>query len=79
MKILTNFLSSLLMAGWIGAIAIFSIQNIQEVSLQFLTFQSIQLPIGVLLAFCLGIGFLCGSLLPLLWQKPRRANREIYY
>jgi uncharacterized integral membrane protein len=79
MKIFTNFLSSLIMAGWIGAIAVFSIQNIQQVSLKFLTFQSIKLPIGVLLAFCLGFGFLLGSLLPLLWQRSRRASRDMYY
>ncbi|BAU66079.1 hypothetical protein STA3757_34800 [Stanieria sp. NIES-3757] len=79
MKIFTNFLSSLIMAGWIAAIAVFSIQNIQQVSLKFLTFQSIQLPIGVLLSFCLGIGFLLGSLLPLLWQRSRRASQDVYY
>ena len=69
MKILTNFLSSLIVAGWLCAIAILSIQNIQAVSLKFLVWQSIQFPVGVLLAFCAGIGFIGGSLLPLLWQR----------
>ena len=58
-----------MIAGWIVAIAIFSIQNIQNVSLKFLVWQSIQFPIGVLLALCVGIGFLIGSLLPVLWQR----------
>jgi uncharacterized integral membrane protein len=79
MKIFTNFLSSLIMAGWVSAIAIFSIQNIQEVSLKFLNFESIKLPIGVLLAFCLGIGFILGSFLPLMWQSSRQINRNNYY
>ena len=69
MKIFANFVSSLLLAFWIAAIAIFSIQNIQLVSIKFLVWQSIQIPVGVLLAICAGAGIIFGSLLPLLWQK----------
>ena len=69
MRIFTNFISSVILAIGIGAIAIFSIQNIKPVSLQFLMFESIQFPVGVLLAFCAGIGIILGSLLPLLWQR----------
>ena len=69
MKIFANFISSLIVAGWVSAIAILAIQNIQDVSLKFLFWQSIQFPIGVLLAFCAGIGFVGGSLLPILWQR----------
>lgn len=61
MKFIANFTSSLIMAGLLGAIAIFSIQNIQPVALQFFSLRSIQLPVGVLLAFCLGIGLILGS------------------
>lgn len=63
MKFMANLISSLIMAGWIGAIAIFSIQNIQPVSLQLFSLQSIELPVGVMLAFCLGIGIMLGSLI----------------
>ena len=63
MKFIANFVSGLIMAGLIGAIAVFSIQNIQPVSLQFFSWRSIQLPVGVLLAFCLGIGIILGSLI----------------
>ena len=63
MKFIANFVSGLIMAGLIGAIAVFSIQNIQLVSLQFFSWRSIQLPVGVLLAFCLGIGIILGSLI----------------
>lgn len=76
MKFIANFVSALIMAGLIGAIAVFSIQNIQPVSLQFFSLRSIQLPVGVLLAFCLGIGIILGSLI---WasfsnNKKRRVN-----
>lgn len=69
MKIFANFISSLIIAGWVSAIAVLAIQNIQAVSLKFLVWQSIQFPIGVLLAFCASIGFIGGSLLPVLWQR----------
>ncbi|MDJ0531432.1 MAG: LapA family protein [Xenococcaceae cyanobacterium MO_207.B15] len=69
MKIFTNFISSVMLAMGISAIAVFSIQNIEPVSLKFLGFESIQFPLGVLLAFCAGVGIILGSLLPLLWQQ----------
>ena len=74
MKIFANFVSSLLLAFWVSAISIFSIQNIQLVSIKFLAWQSIQIPVGVLLAICAGSGIILGSLLPLLWQKNIRAD-----
>jgi uncharacterized integral membrane protein len=76
MRTIANLLNSLIMAGWVGAIAIFSIQNIQAVSVRFLGFQSLQLPVGVLLAFFAGIGMVLGSLLPLLWQRRKRVRRS---
>ncbi len=72
MKKLTNLLNALLIAAWIGAIALFSIQNIQGVSLKFLAWESIKLPIGVLLSFFLGLGIVLSALFPLLWQSSRR-------
>lgn len=71
MKIFTNFISSLILALWVSAIAIFSIQNIQSVSIKFIVWQSIQIPVGVLLTICAGGGIILGSLLPILWQKTR--------
>ncbi len=72
MRKFTNLLSILLISVWIGSIAIFSIQNIQLVSLQFLAWQSLQLPIGVLLAFCLVFGLIFSALLPLFWTGVKR-------
>ena len=69
MRIFANFVSSLILAIWVGVIAIFSIQNIQLVSVKFFVWQSIQIPVGVLLAICAGVGIILGSLLTLLWQR----------
>lgn len=72
MKAIASLFASVLMAAWIAAIAIFSIQNIQDVSLKFIIFQSINFPLGVLLAFCAGLGMILGSLLPLLFARRKR-------
>ena len=74
MKTLSNLLISVIIAGWIATFAVFSIQNIQEISLKFLGFESIKLPVGVLLAFSVGAGMVVGAIAPLFWQvpKPRR-------
>lgn len=72
MKTIKNLLTSLVLAAWIGAIAILSIQNITPVSLKFLGVESIQIPIGVVLAFSVGIGCIGGAILPLVWQVAGR-------
>lgn len=69
MKIFANFINSLILVTWLIGISVLAIQNIQAVSLRFLVWQSIEFPIGVLLTICAGIGFIGGSLLPILWQK----------
>ena len=75
MKSFTSLLSSLILATLVVAIAIFSIQNIQDVSVKFLTFESITIPVGVLLAFCSGIGIILGWFISLLFsgKKTRRS------
>ncbi|HEY9633951.1 MAG TPA: LapA family protein [Coleofasciculaceae cyanobacterium] len=78
MRILANLLTSIVLAAWIGAIAILSIQNITPISLQFLGSETIQLPVGVVLAFSVGIGAVGGAIVPLLWQLAGR-QRKTYY
>jgi uncharacterized integral membrane protein len=74
MKSFTSLLSSLILAILLVAIAIFSIQNIQDVSLKFLTFESITIPVGVLLALCSAIGIILGALIPILFSR-RKTRR----
>lgn len=78
MKMIANLLTSLILAGWTGAIAILSIQNVTPVSLKFLNFETIQLPVGVVLAFSVGVGAIGGVIGPLLWQLAG-GQRERYY
>ncbi|MGL5808053.1 MAG: lipopolysaccharide assembly protein LapA domain-containing protein [Xenococcaceae cyanobacterium] len=76
MNSIGNLITSFLVAVWIAAIAIFSIQNIQAVSLKFLNFTSLDLPIGVLLAFSAGVGMMLGAIMPLFWQKSKNPDRR---
>jgi uncharacterized membrane protein YciS (DUF1049 family) len=76
MKAFVNLLNSLLLAVWIVAIAIFSIQNIQAVSLKFLMFESITVPVGVLLAFFSGIGMILGWFIPLLLARQAKMRNN---
>lgn len=76
MKIIINLISSSFLAGWIITMAVFSIQNINPVVLRFFTWESLKLPIGVLLAFCVGLGLVLGSLLPLLLPKSKKYPRQ---
>lgn len=76
MKSLARLLNSLILACLILAIAIFSIQNIQDVSVKFLLWESITIPVGVLLAFCCGIGLILGWFISLLFSRSRRTRRS---
>lgn len=60
---------SLIIGFWLILIAVFSIQNIQLVSLKFFFFESIKVSTGLLLTLCLAIGFILGSLIPLFFAS----------
>ncbi len=76
MKTIANLLTSLILAGWIAAIGILSIQNITSVSLKFLGVETIQIPVGVVLAFSVGVGAIGGAIAPLLWQLAGRQRQQ---
>jgi uncharacterized integral membrane protein len=65
MKTLAVFLTTCIIAAWIAAIAILSVQNFTPVTFQFFTFQSIQIPVGIVLAFAVGLGAVGMALLQL--------------
>ena len=75
MKSFTYLITMIIIAFWLIIIAIFSIQNTEEISLNFLVFKSIKLPIGVLLSFCVGGGIILGSLALLLWKLPKYSTK----
>ena len=72
-----SLLISLLIAIWIAGIGILSVQNATLVSLQFLTLRSIQLPIGMVLAFSAVVGLVGMATIQAVWNltsQPRVRN-----
>lgn len=69
---MSKFLIIFLLSVWIVIIAIVAAQNGTPVSLQFLTFQIVPLPFGIMLAFCAVIGMLGTAIALSLWQLGRR-------
>ncbi|EGK90483.1 LapA family protein [Microcoleus vaginatus PCC 9802] len=68
MKTIPLLAISFLVAMLVSAIGIISVQNAAPVSLNFIFFQSIQLPVGVVLAMSMSAGVLGGALLQPLWN-----------
>lgn len=66
MRTFNNIIISLIISFWLILIAVFSIQNITPISLSFLFFKSIEIPVGVMLSFMVGLGIFLGGILPLL-------------
>ncbi|NJL40304.1 MAG: LapA family protein [Leptolyngbyaceae cyanobacterium RM2_2_4] len=72
---MANFLTSIILAAWVCAIALISVQNARAVTIQFLFLQSVEIPLGLLLAFCMAIGTVGMALMLPLWRSPRPSSR----
>jgi len=66
---------ALVPAVWVIAIAVIAVQNATPVSFRLLTLQSIEIPFGVLLAFCAAAGMVAMALL-VLGGNPLPARRR---
>ena len=76
MKSIINLLACLILASWAIALAIISVQNATPVSLRMLGFETIQIPIGIVLAFSAAIGVIAGAaVLPLFSLSDRQLDR----
>ncbi len=76
MKTLPILLISLIVATWVGAIAILSVQNFTPVALNLLAFRSIEIPVGLVLAFSVGIGMVGMAIAQLLITSPFQQPNE---
>lgn len=77
MKTLPILLISLIAATWIGAIAVLSVQNFTPVALNLLAFQSVEIPVGLVLAFSVGIGMIGMAIVQLLLtSSPQRPYED---
>lgn len=76
MRFLASLLTSALIAAWIVAIALISVQNASPVALRFFSFQLIEMPFGLVLAFSAGLGVLGTAILQPLLGFPRSRGDE---
>ncbi len=76
MRSIANLLTSTVLACWVVAIAVISVQNAQPVSIKFLTFESIKIPVGLVLAFCAGVGIIGMALIQPLLEIDSSAPRK---
>ncbi len=60
---LFNLLSSLVIALWVVLMSVMSIQNVADVTLHFLSFESIKIPVGVVMSLSLAVGIIAQPLL----------------
>jgi uncharacterized integral membrane protein len=58
----------LMMALAVMGAALVSVQNAAPISIQFLGWQSIELPVGVVLSASFAVGLLLAVALPLVWR-----------
>ncbi|MCU0527404.1 MAG: DUF1049 domain-containing protein [Elainella sp. Prado103] len=70
---MTRFLTSIVVAIWISTIALIAIQNATPISLQFLGLRTIEIPIGLVLAFSVSLGMMGTALVLSIWQSARKA------
>ncbi len=64
---MASILAVLIVASWVSAIAIVSVQNATPVTLQFLVWRSVPVPFGVVLAFSVAAGAVVMALIQGLW------------
>ena len=76
MKTIANILTSLILASWVIVIAILSLKNVTPVSLRFLSFQSIELPFFLMLAFSATVGMIGMAITQPLWSLGGSQSRK---
>jgi uncharacterized integral membrane protein len=77
-KFIPPILGSIILALWVSGIAILSVQNATPISLKFISFHSIKIPLGVILSFSVSLGVLISSIFmpPLLRVGHIKENQE---
>ncbi len=74
MKTIPLLAISFLVAILASAIGIISVQNAAPVSLNFILFKSIQMPVGLVLAMSISAGLIVAALLQPLWNLSDSQN-----
>ncbi len=76
MRYFATLIASLIVTVWIGAIALISVQNATPLSLRFLSFQLVEMPFGLILAFSAGAGVIGTAIVQPLGARTQREDEE---
>jgi uncharacterized integral membrane protein len=80
--VMNKVLLTVIPAVWVVAMAIASVQNATPIRLKFFAFESVELPFGVVLSFCVAVGMVIGAVAIFLWGRgqipsaSRSSNRQ---
>ncbi len=66
MRAIANLLTAIILSTCLLLVAAVSIQNVTPLSLRFLTWESVQIPFGIILTAAVAVGLLLGAVLPVL-------------
>ena len=78
MRSFATLITASIVALWIGVIALIAVQNAAPISLRLLTFQTIEIPFGLVIAFSVMIGVLGTAIAqPLLGLLPHQTEDEL--
>ncbi len=78
MRSFATLITACLIAVWIGAISLIAVQNAAPIALKFLTFQTIELPFGLVIAFSVMIGILGTAIVqPILGLLPHQGEHDL--
>ena len=69
---MTKLLIAIVPAVWVAMIAVISVQNATPVSLKFITFRTIEMPMGVAMGFCAAGGMVGAAVLLTLFGSKSR-------
>jgi uncharacterized integral membrane protein len=77
MRSFATLITSCIVAIWVGAIALIAIQNATPVTLRFLTFQTVEIPFGLVIAFSVMVGILGSAIAqPLFGFSPTSSDED---
>lgn len=76
MILMQTILINFLIVFWIGAIALIAIQNATPFTLQFFGWQTISMPLGIMIAFSVILGVITGTIMLPFFQSKGNVKKS---
>jgi len=76
MKVFSNLIITIIISCWLIVLPIFAIQNVVGVSIKLFFFESISIPLGILLCFCVVAGLFMGAFIPAFFSANKKPQKN---